>query len=150
MPKRSSGLEIRFAPIPLDPAFPVEASGEHEHDDAPITFLHAHQCLEVGYCHAGAGIFMIGDKVRAYRAGDVTFINHTEVHLARSAPGTTSRWTWINLDPLALVAPSVADAPLLDPTPLAGPGFDNLFSPERVPAVGRVASRLIEELRGRA
>jgi len=148
MPKRSPQLEIRFTPIPLDPAFPIEASRLTDHTDQPITFLHVHQCLEVGYCHEGGGIFVIGDKVRAYRAGDVTFINHTEVHLARSAPGTTSRWTWINLDPLALVAPTGADAPLLDATPLAGPGFDNLFTPERVPAVGRVALRLIEEING--
>ncbi|MBC8041627.1 MAG: helix-turn-helix transcriptional regulator [Opitutaceae bacterium] len=80
----------------------------------------------------------------------MTFINQTEVHLARSSPGTTSRWTWINLDPFALVAPKAEDAPLLDPTPLAGPGFDNLFTPGRVPAVGRVALRLIEEIHGAA
>lgn len=150
MPKRSSRLEIRFIPIPLDPAFPIEASPTIEHSDDPITYLHVHQCLEVGYCHEGSGIFMIGDKVRTYHGGDVTLINHTEVHLARSLPGTISRWTWINLDPLALVAPSGADAWLVDPTPLAGPGFENIFSPERVPAAGRVALRLIEEIRGDA
>src|SRR5687768_4151735 len=99
MQKRSSGLEIVFAPIPLDPELPITGGLPFVQADNPITLLHYHDCLELGYCFSGSGIFMVGEKVLPFGAGDVAFINHTEVHLAQSAPGTHSEWTWIYLDP---------------------------------------------------
>ena len=141
-------MQIHVAPIHLDSALPIHGGQPFRQHDAPITFLHVHDCLEVGYCYSGSGIFMIGDKVLPFHAGDVSFINHTEVHLARSAPGSSSEWTWIYLDPLRLVGRAAAGDPaLLDPTRLGGPMFGNLLSANRHPAVNQVVLRLIQELR---
>jgi len=56
--------------------------------------LHVHDSLEVGYCYDGRGIFVIEDKVFPFSAGDVCVINSSEMHLARSAEGTESHWTF--------------------------------------------------------
>jgi AraC-like DNA-binding protein len=127
---------------------PIRGGTPYVQQDHPITFLHVHDCLELGYCYGGSGIFMVGDKVLPFQAGDVSFINHTEVHLAQSAPGTVSEWTWIYLDPLRLAGTLGGNLDILAPTPLAGPGFHNLLSREAHPALNRVVSRLVEELRG--
>ena len=146
MQNRSFDGEIQVAPIPLSPAFPIVVGERFIQTDSPITFLHVHDSLELGYCFSGSGIFVIGEKVLPFEAGDVSFIASTEVHLASSAPGTQSEWIWIYLDPLRLVGPPGADLAWLDPTPLSGPDFHNMFPAKSHPAIGRVVLRMIEEL----
>lgn len=131
----------------LEPTLPIHGGAPFVQSDSPITFLHVHDCLELGYCFSGSGVFVVGEKVLPYQSGDVSFINHTEVHLARSAPGTQSDWTWVYLDPVRLVGHPNADLSRLDPTPLAGPAFFNIVSGQSQPAIARVILRMIEELR---
>jgi AraC-like DNA-binding protein len=94
----------------------------------------------------GSGVFVVGEKVMEFSAGDVTFINSTEVHLARSVPGTVSRWHWIYLDPLRLASVSPFEHALLDPLPLGGPDFQNVIHAPEAPHLGTIASRIVEEL----
>lgn len=149
MQKRSKGMEIQLAPVALDPSLPITGGEPFEQKDHPITFLHIHDCLELGYCYSGSGIFAVGEKILPFSAGDISFINHTEMHLARSAPGSSSHWTWVFLDPIRLVGLPAGEAGVLDPTLLAGVQFNNLIPSGRYPALGRIVLRLIEELRGR-
>jgi len=127
----------------------MEGGEPYVQTDRPITFLHVHDCLELGYCYSGSGVFIVGEKVIPYETGDVSFINHTEVHLASSAPGTHSDWCWVYLDPVRLASPPGEDGSQFDPTGLAGPGFNNILSGKSHPAIGRVVLRMIEELRGK-
>lgn len=147
MQKRSSLKEIRYEEIGLSSKFPIRGGMPHRQQDKPITFLHFHECLELGYCYSGSGIFVIGEKILPFQAGDVSFINRTEVHLARSAPGSTSEWTWIYLDPVVLVGATGTDPHFLDPTPLAGPAFDNMLSARKHPAINRIVLEMVDELR---
>jgi AraC-like DNA-binding protein len=64
-------------------------------DDRPITRLHVHECLEIGLCHEGSGVFMINDRLLPFAAGSLSCIPHGAMHYAQSTPGTTSRWTWL-------------------------------------------------------
>lgn len=148
MQKRAK-LAIQFAPIPLGDALPINGGEPFEQLDLPIRHLHFHDCLEIGLCYEGNGIFLVGDKVLRFGAGDVSFIGSTEVHLARSAPGTVSHWVWIYVDPVRLcgLSLSVADRAELDPTPLAGSGFCNIVSGATYPQVSSVVGRLVDELR---
>jgi AraC-like DNA-binding protein len=137
-------LRILALPVALDAALPIFLHQGYVQRDRPITFLHVHDCLEIGLCHRGSGIFMVGQKVLPFRAGDVSVINHTEVHLAQSAPGTSSEWSWIYLDPIRLattIDPAVADA-----TAFAGARFNNVLPEEAYPEIARTVRRLIEEL----
>ena len=143
--------EIHVNPIPLDPAFPINVSGLDVQTDRPISFLHVHNHLELGYCYSGSGIFVVGEKVLPFQAGDVTFINSSEVHLASSAPGTVSEWVWMMIDPLRMGGgdDGGAAAVWLDPAPLAGPAFQNVLTPECVPDAARIVLRIVEEWRAR-
>jgi len=143
-------MKIDYAPIQLDSAFPIRGGQPFVQSDRPITHLHIHDCLELGYCFSGSGIFMVGEKVLPFSAGDVSFINHTEVHLARSAPGTHSEWTWIYLDPMRLAGAPGAEPGRLDPLPFAGHSFGNIIPESGQPAINRVVLRMIEELRARS
>lgn len=140
-------MELQYAPIGLRRELPICGAQPFVQRDRPITFLHVHDCLELGYCYRGGGVFVVADKILPFRAGDVSFINHTEAHLACSAPGTDSDWTWIYLDPIALAGAMGEDLSLLDPTPLAGPGFRNLIRADESPEIGRIVLRMVDELR---
>lgn len=150
MQKRSRDWKIEYAPVPLEAELAIKGGKADIQTDRPITFLHVHDCLEVGYCFSGSGVFVIGEKVLPFAAGDVSFINHTEVHLARSAPGTQSEWTWIYLDPMRLAGSGGAGLGQLDridPTSCAGAGFENILSARGHPAINRAVLRMVEELR---
>lgn len=147
MQKRSSLKEIRYAEIGLDSKLPICGGESYHQQDQPITFLHFHECLELGYCYSGSGIFVVGEKILPFQTGDVSFINRTEVHLARSARGTSSEWTWIYLDPVLLVGATGTDPHFLDPTPLAGPAFDNMLPARDHPAINRIVLEMVDELR---
>lgn len=149
MQKRSRGLEIRFHPVDLPPDFPIFMDPDFVQRDHDIRYLHVHPCLELGLCHEGSGVFMVDRKVLPFSAGDVTFINHSEVHLARSSPGTTSRWTWIYLDPLRMLDLHSADREYLDTATLAGPGFSNIVDASEDPAIPRLVGEIANELRAR-
>lgn len=147
MQKRSGRFEIRYHPVPLEDGFPLQLDPGFVQRDQPIRYLHVHQCLEIGICLQGSGVFMVGEKLLPFSTGDVSFINHTEVHLARSAAGTTSEWTWIYLDPLKFVDSRDEDRRFLDPTPLAGKDFDNMITSAEEPVYASLVRRLIGELR---
>ena len=136
--------------VALDPVEPILADADYELSDRPITRLHVHRCLELGCCHEGHGVFVIADKVRTFATGDVVVITPAEPHLARSAPGTKSRWTWIYLDPVKLVPPGAAEPRWLDTGALCGPDFANVFKNMEQPALARAVFRLAEELAGDA
>ncbi len=145
MQKRSL-FRIDYVPVELDPQFPIRGGEPFEQKDHPITFLHTHECLELGYCYSGSGIFIVGDKVLLFREGDISFINHTEPHLAQSVPGTSSQWTWVYFDPLRLIDLPGANLGRLDPAALAGPDFHNMISGQQHPEIARNVLRMIEEL----
>lgn len=145
MQKRSR-FRIEYSVIGLNPQLPILTSDRFEQMDRPITYLHTHECLELGYCYSGSGVFVVGDKVLPFSAGDVSFINHTEPHLARSAPGTSSHWRWIYVDPMQLVNLPAVDLERLDPMPLAGPDFGNILTAQTSRHAARIVLRIIEEL----
>lgn len=133
----------------LPDEFPVRGGGVSVQGDAPITRLHVHDCLELGTCLSGAGIFVVEDKVMPFRSGDVSVINGRELHLAQSARGSVSEWSWIMLDPLRLLGASVDDPQLLDPSSLCGRTFRNILSGSAHADIATLARELATELRER-
>jgi AraC-like DNA-binding protein len=143
--KQPSRLPLVHAPVALDPAFPIHAYHGRPQDDRPITYLHGHDCLEIGYCRQGAGIFMVGSKILPFRAGDVIVIAG-EMHLAQSLPGTVFLPVWIYLDPARLVRAVPEDHDALVLTRLRGRNFRNVLSPREHPEVATLVTELIAEL----
>ncbi|MFA6289539.1 MAG: AraC family transcriptional regulator [Opitutaceae bacterium] len=130
-------------------AFPLRMGHQPEHGDAPIQRLHVHDCLEIGLCHRGSGIFVIGGKVLPFQRGDVVVISEHEPHFARSTPGTSSSWTWLWADPPVLLGERHPTAPWLSTLPLSGAGFVNLFPAGAPDSPAALVGELIAELKQR-
>ena len=134
--------------VELEDEFPIRGGIPGVQLDKPINALHWHESLEIGICVEGAGVFVVGEKVLPFAAGDVTVIGPTEVHMAQSLPGTTSLWYWIYLDPLRLMPHSSIDAGvLLDSTSFSGPAFENVIRPAEDSAVGDIVRLIVDELK---
>ncbi|MGC1480275.1 MAG: AraC family transcriptional regulator [Chthoniobacterales bacterium] len=132
--------------IPLSDENPFWMHAGHQLSDRPIRQLHVHQCLEIGYCHGGNGIFMIADKVRTFRDEDTVIIPASEPHFARSAPGTTSEWTWMHFDPVRSFPPGWVEPEWSDTAGLISPDFPNVFTVNQHPGFANAARQLAEEL----
>jgi len=143
-PKITCRLE--YAPISLAGDFPIVGGAIFRQADKPITWLHIHDCLELGYCHHGAGIFVVENKVFPFRAGDVSVINHREMHLAQSVKGTFSDWSFICLDPARLIGPGVDESGMLNTAPLCGPLFKNIISGAEHADIARIMRELVKEM----
>ena len=84
--------------------------------------LHFHNCFEIGLCHTDSGTVRIGDERLAYEKGDVLCLASNVPHTIWSAPEKRALWTFVHLDPAALLGTDrIASMP--DP-----PGMLKLFS----------------------
>ena len=138
-----SKYRLIFAPIPLPEEVPLLRTGFYEQQDREITYLHRHDRIELGYCYSGEGIFLVENKVLPFRSGDATVIPAGAPHLARSTPGSVSRWRWLYADFDRLLRPAF---PRFDPgflRRLRGAGFANLF-PAGESELPRLLHRLFE------
>jgi AraC-like DNA-binding protein len=139
-------LPLHTDSISLQDDFPVSCSGVFHHTDRPITFLQRHRIIELGYCHSGRGIFIVGRKTIRFRPGDVFFIPAEENHIARSDPGTESVWHWIHCDPLLLVKPLLDDFSIADVSRDTWQ-WSNLHYPRRsFPRINELMRSIIDEL----
>jgi hypothetical protein len=95
---------IEYYPYDLNADFPIShvSKTKYEISDEPITRLHYHNFIEIGYCYEGSGIFMIDNKVLPFATGDASIIFGNEMHLAKSNSGNISRWHFMILNPLRL------------------------------------------------
>ncbi len=143
---RARQLAIFEQRIPLSGEHPFWMHAGHHLSDRPIRQLHVHQCLEIGYCHSGNGVFMIADKLRTFGGGDTVIIPASEPHFARSAPGTTSTWTWMYFDPVTSFPPGWIDPDWSNTAPLVSSEFPNVFAANLHPAFAAAARQLADEL----
>jgi AraC-like DNA-binding protein len=118
-----------------------------ERDDTPITHLHIHDALEIGYCLEGSGICYIGAKILPFSQGDVTIITDREFHRCRSSPGTRSRWAWFFVHPQALLVPHATPVLTWESERFCGQDFNNIISPSRSPRIPHLVLQLFEEAR---
>jgi len=150
MHKRSSPpYRLEYAPIPLPDDFPIIGESPFAQKDNPITFLHLHDHLELGYCFEGSGVFVVEDKVLPFKTGDVSVINNSEMHLASSAAGTISHWSFLTLDPARLIPAPLEEQKYLRVALLAGSSFRNILTPLEYPGLGELVKSIIMELRER-
>jgi AraC-like DNA-binding protein len=100
----------------------------------------------VGLCLEGNGTYQVGGKRMPFQAGAVVAVTDAEAHYSQSAPGLTSRWLYLFLDPGRLVGDGGAARDVLAPAPLAGPGFTNVVAPGTSPALADVVRLLTREV----
>lgn len=69
-------------------------------------FMHAHNCLEIGYLKKGSGVFNIDDKIISVKAPSVCIIYEGQLHSAQSSPLDKSEWCFLYLD-VSLATPHI-------------------------------------------
>ena len=99
-------LEYRNYELPAD--FPIMVlTGDQWHiSPTPAKHLHFHNCLEIGICHAGSGMMVLEKQQVHFSAGDVTCIARNVPHTTWSDPGQQSLWSYLFLEPDALLGSS--------------------------------------------
>ena len=136
-----------YDPISLDPAFPITFP---EYRIPPLE-AHIHNCFEIGLCTMGSGTFLIGNKIFTCSPGDVCFINSREFHLLRHDTPANSKWDFINLDPVGLMAGGrlPENESFFDLSRFSGDHFQNLVHQSDAPELYQLVSLLIDELKQR-
>jgi len=94
-----SDLPSIYAPY-IPSAFTADPRPPHPLGIFDITFLHFHSCLERGVCVSGRGSCIVDGREYPFSAGDVQVVFPFQNHLNRSEGSESSRWHWINVDPI--------------------------------------------------
>lgn len=85
------------------------------------------------------------DKILPFRAGDAAIINHREVHVMVSSPGGKTNWSFLNLDPAALLAGYVTEREeRLETASFCGNRFPNVISEAEYPELVQPVREIIE------
>jgi AraC-like DNA-binding protein len=138
-----------YAPFKFSPEAPIYVSNLIHQSDTEITYLHYHNCFEIGYCYEGEGIFVIENKVFPFRKGDISLINHKEVHLAQSSKGTTSQWKFISIN-IAEIFKTIPLQNKLCGDELFGSEFKNIISAIQYPNIEQMVLNLIQEIENKS
>lgn len=70
----------------------------------PVTRLHFHNCLEIGYLSEGRGYFYIDDKILSIEAPSIILAPPNVPHLTRSEEGAPCHFNWLYTDPIQLLS----------------------------------------------
>ena len=99
---------IEYRSYELPPDFPmITLTGDQWHiSPVPSKRLHFHNCLEIGVCHSESGTMVLGSEQHAFRSGFVTCIARNVPHTTWSSPGEHSLWSYLYVDPEALIGRS--------------------------------------------
>jgi len=138
--------EGSYAPIRLDRAFPVSLPDFQERSSTPEIKPHIHDCLEIGYCYDGTGVFIVEEKILPYKKGDALLINNHEVHITAANPGGVTRWGFLNFDQIGLLSANAgSDERFLEADSLSGAGFENIINCDQQPEICSIIKSIIEE-----
>lgn len=90
--------------LPNDFPATYPGNGSYSPPTGPIPFMHYHDCIEIGYCYKGCGLFFIDGKVLPFSAGSSSIIFENQIHIAQSDSNDPSEWRFVSLDPLRLLS----------------------------------------------
>lgn len=106
-----------------------------------IEALHYHSCMELGICICGNGLTYVDNRIYHYSEGDLQVIPADVPHLSAAAPGVETRWHWISLDPLRILAEG-GFPPDPELRQLCKDSFAGLFHPWEHPRLADIIHRL--------
>lgn len=136
---------LEYCPICLPEDFPII----HYHtllDDQQITGLHVHDCLEIGYCYDGSGIFIVENKVISFSEGDVNIIFKNQFHKAQSYKGMTSNWKFVMLEPEILLSEISIDSLKHIINFCSNNNMLNIIHAKQHPQISNLVFNIIQEL----
>lgn len=139
---------LEYDPVNLPADFPVFYC-HTVLNDSKITGLHVHDCLEIGYCYDGAGIFIVDNRVIPFSQGDVSIIFKNQFHKAQSYKGMTSNWKFVMLKPETLLCEININS-LKHIIKFCGENnIINIISCKQHPQISSLVFSIIEELKNK-
>lgn len=112
-----------------------------------FTYLHFHDCLEIGYCIEGEGICRVDDKEYPFKAGDVQVIFPFQKHLSRSKKDNCSLWYFLSINPYALMEQcgftSIAKIEHIISKEM---GLCGIFTPEEHPVIVESVTNILDKI----
>jgi AraC-like DNA-binding protein len=138
-----------YLPHTFAPDFPIidDLEVEYRFVGSNLSRPHIHNCLEIGYCHKGKGLFKVGGKVLPYKAGDIAIINSREAHIAYFIVDCI--WSWLYLEPGKFLASSSLDVALVDTDRLGGADFVNIIPGKDNPEAESLLMHIMKEVKER-
>ena len=116
--------------------------------DGDITFLHCHNCLELGFCHGGSGILLVENKQYSFEDYDISVVCPNTMHISKSSMGTRSQWEYLYIDTNRLfkeyLVPEFMQAPLFM---FDSPDFPNIVSGRKYPELKNLFLNILKEFR---
>lgn len=140
------GCRLEYLPYDLPHDFPVIAFS-HSPSSETVSFLHFHNCIELGYCYEGCGIFFVNDKVLPFSAGDVCIIFKNEIHIAQSDRFSTSKWQFAMIDPVLLLPDlNINDLKLISNVTKGCSSFLNIINKNDPHGIAKLVLEIFAEL----
>lgn len=66
--------------------------------------MHYHNCMEIGLCYKGSGVFFVGNQIIPFSKGDVSIIFKNQAHIAKSNSSDPSLWHFVMIDTNCLLS----------------------------------------------
>lgn len=112
-----------------------------------FTYLHFHDCFEIGYCVSGTGICMVEDQEYAFKEGDVEIIFPFQKHLSRNGEDGSSRWYWLTFNPHTLMERSgFGGSSKLEQLIANEMGLCGILTPEAYPEIAGLVKKIFTEI----
>lgn len=112
-----------------------------------FTYLHFHDCIEIGYCVSGTGVCMVEDRQYTFQQGDVQIVFPYQKHLSRNNADASARWCWFTFHPHLLMEKSgFASSGKIEQLIFHEMGLCGIFSPEQYPEIVALVKQLFREL----
>lgn len=85
-------VELEYREYQLPESFPCMALLQGEFSfpsgsSGPLTYLHFHNCLEIGVCHAGGKELYVEDRHEPFCTGDISIIPPYAIHISNNRQG---------------------------------------------------------------
>lgn len=108
-----------------------------------VVSLHSHDCLEMGICLEGSGVFMFRDAMMSFSVGDITVFPAGTYHQANCDRKIASRWVFIFFNPPELLATSCDNLDLLSTSYMRDKDFPFLFRAKDYPNISHLMGKLV-------
>ncbi len=108
--------------------------------------LHRHNCMEIGYCYEGSGIFLEGSRSASFVRGDVSVVLADCPHIACSNSADMSQWHFLMVDEKRLLEmfPGELTAPLKELEEKRG-SLPVILRGTEYPEIGSMVKMLMEQ-----
>ena len=142
----NQNCRVEYLPFDLPENFPVMVL-KHSPSSETISYMHFHNCIELGFCYEGCGVFFINEKVLPFSAGDASIIFSNEIHIAQSSGLKPSQWKFVLIDPISLLSGiSIADLNLISNVIKRCNSFLNIVYKSDQSEIAQLVSKIFIEL----